>query len=136
MITSESIYNIKDKKKVMRTIHIVKIEGVSKALMNNSKEFTIHIPSEYDYRFISDRRDEIIEILKQRFIEKMSLNLPIFGIPSPDLRDYTTTEKDAIKFLSRFPPLIVFFNLLYIYSIDYVKKMYYDKKTQNLKKPK
>lgn len=59
----------------------MKVGGISKTILPNSKsEFTIHVPSEYDYRFISDkyinnlkiinRRDEIIEIIKYRFVEK------------------------------------------------------------------
>lgn len=50
------------------------------------------------------RRDEILEILKLRFIEKFKANLPIFGIPKINLRDFTTTEKDMKRGQSRFPP--------------------------------
>ena len=50
------------------------------------------------------RRDEIIECIKLRFVEKNKANLPIFGIPSQNLRAYTTTEKDMKKGYSRFPP--------------------------------
>lgn len=83
-----------------------KIGGLSKTMGSNTKgEFTIHVPTEYDYRFISDRyfnicilllnrRDEIFEVIKQRFVEKMQVNLPIFGIAKGNLRDFTTTEKD------------------------------------------
>lgn len=61
---------------------------------------------EYDYRFVSDRyaishlivfifrREEVIDTLKHRFAEKMNQNLPIFGIDKPNLKDFTTTEKD------------------------------------------
>lgn len=41
------------------------------------------------------RRDEIIDIIKTRFAEKLSLNLPIFGIERPNLKEFTTTERDA-----------------------------------------
>jgi hypothetical protein len=44
-----------------------------------------------------DRRDEVIEILKIRFLEMKRENLPIFGISKGNLRDYTTTEKDMKK---------------------------------------
>jgi len=50
------------------------------------------------------RRDEIIDILKHRYVEKFSQNIPIFGIEAKDLRDFTTTEKDMRRGTSRFPP--------------------------------
>lgn len=50
------------------------------------------------------RRDEIFEVLKQRFVEKLQTNLPIFGIQKNNLREFTTTEKDMKRFVSRFPP--------------------------------
>jgi hypothetical protein len=50
------------------------------------------------------RREEIIETLKLRFVEKHNHNLPIFGIEKPNLNDFTTTEKDMKRGVSRFPP--------------------------------
>jgi len=50
------------------------------------------------------RRDEIIEVLKHRYAEKMNQNLPIFGIDKANLKDFTTTEKDFKKGQNRFPP--------------------------------
>lgn len=34
----------------------------------------------------------------------MSINLPIFGIEKTELRDFTTTERDMKKGLSKYPP--------------------------------
>ena len=53
IITETKVYNFK-KKAVKRAIQIEAIEGVSKTTLPGSKEFTLHIPSEYDYRFIAD----------------------------------------------------------------------------------
>ena len=50
------------------------------------------------------RREEIIEILKHRYAEKLQDNLPIFGIDKSSLTDYTTTEKDMKRMVTRFPP--------------------------------
>lgn len=64
VITTDRIYNFK-KSKVKRIININKLGGVSKTTASGSKnEFTIHIPTEYDYRFVCDRREEVIDILK------------------------------------------------------------------------
>jgi citrate lyase gamma subunit len=43
-----------------RWISVLKMPAPSK-----SQEFTIHVPSSYDYRFSSARRDEIIDVLKK-----------------------------------------------------------------------
>jgi hypothetical protein len=50
------------------------------------------------------RRDEIITLLKQRFAHYKQYNLPVYGIQNTNLRDYTTTEKDAKRGVSRMPP--------------------------------
>jgi len=56
IITSERVYNLKGKTTVKRAIPLDKIEGISKTTMaGKGKEFTFHVPSEYDYRFISDK---------------------------------------------------------------------------------
>ena len=49
------------------------------------------------------RRDEIMEIIKRAYLEIFNKNLPVYGVPSKDLRDFTTTEKDLKKSVSRFP---------------------------------
>lgn len=86
-----------------RAIPISSIGGVSKSLSKKSHEFVIHVPEQYDYRYQSDHRDEIIQSLKMAFISAMKSNLPIYGIDSKDLKNFTTTEKDKIKGKSRIP---------------------------------
>ena len=56
VITDQSIYNIY-KKKVKRQIYIRDIGGITKTTppSKNSIEFTIGVPSSYDYRFLSDK---------------------------------------------------------------------------------
>jgi hypothetical protein len=73
-------------------------------LKGAKKEFTLHVNKEYDYRFVSEKRDEIITILKNHFAERNGINLPIFGVESTNLQAFTTTEKDMKKGQSRFPP--------------------------------
>lgn len=54
IITSENIYNIK-RYKVKRRIEIANLGGVSKTLIGTKIEFTIHVPKEYDYRFLTEK---------------------------------------------------------------------------------
>lgn len=50
-----------------------------------------------------NRRDEIIQSLKLAFISATKQDIPIYGIKSKDLREYTTTDKDIEKGKSRIP---------------------------------
>lgn len=104
VITSDNIYNI-HKKSIKRTINIRDINGISKTIAPSkcTTEFTIHVSGSYDYRFISVRRDQIVDILKRLFIVRHSKNLPMYGITGKDLKDFTTTEKDYKKGTSRRP---------------------------------
>jgi hypothetical protein len=104
VITNQALYNI-HKKKIKRVIMIAEIGGITKTVppSKNLLEFTVHVPSSYDYRFISEARNEIMTIIKQAFFAFHRKNLPVFHVTSKDLRDYTTTEKDMKKSISRFP---------------------------------
>lgn len=103
VITNETIYNIK-KTKAKRKITIASLGGVSKTMTGAKIEFTLHVNKSYDYRFLSEKREEIIDILKQRFAEKMKDNLAIYGIDKATLTDFTTTEKDMKRGVSKYPP--------------------------------
>jgi hypothetical protein len=80
-----------------RVIDLSNLEGVSKSTIMGSQEFVVHVKGQYDYRYKSTRRDEIIFTLKLAFISKVKSDLPCYGISSKDLREITTTEKDSEK---------------------------------------
>ncbi len=48
-------------------------------------------------------RDKIIQVIKIAYTAKKKRNLPIYGIKSKDLREFTTTEKDLERGISRIP---------------------------------
>lgn len=104
VITDKAIYNV-HKKAVKRTIQIKEIGGMTKTVppSKSTTEFTVHVPSEYDYRFLSNRRDQIMKILKTLYFLQHGKNCPVFGVPAKDLKEYTTTEKDMKKGNTRFP---------------------------------
>lgn len=47
----------------------------------------------------------MIELLKRIWFNINGQNIPVYGIPKPnkDLRDFTTTEKDMKKHISKHP---------------------------------
>lgn len=55
-ITNNAIINI-HKKKIKRVIRIDDIGGISKTVPPSrcTTEFTVHVPSSYDYRFLSEK---------------------------------------------------------------------------------
>lgn len=105
VITNNACYNI-HKKSIKRCIPIKEIGGLTKTVppSKNAGEFTIHVPREYDYRYISTKREQILDTIKRAYIVLKQTNCPLFGVPSKDLKDFTTTEKDMKKSVSRFPP--------------------------------
>jgi len=46
-----------------------------------SGEFVVHVKDEYDYRFQSDKRDEIFQVIKEAFLKIYGVELSIYGIP-------------------------------------------------------
>lgn len=103
VITDKNIYNI-HKTSIKRAISIQDVGGLSKTIPpSKAQEFTIHVPSKYDYRFSSARRDQIVDLIKRIYIVMHGSNCPVFCITAKDLKDFTTTEKDMKKSISRFP---------------------------------
>ena len=47
-------------------IQVKDLSGISKTTNQKAKnEFTLHVPREYDYRFETDKREQIIELIKR-----------------------------------------------------------------------
>jgi hypothetical protein len=44
-----------------------------------------------------------MNVIKMAYTSKCKTNLPVYGIRNKDLREYTTTEKDVAKGISRMP---------------------------------
>eukprot|EP00826_Nyctotherus_ovalis_P049562 TRINITY_DN6004_c0_g1_i11.p1 TRINITY_DN6004_c0_g1~~TRINITY_DN6004_c0_g1_i11.p1 ORF type:complete len:343 (-),score=114.84 TRINITY_DN6004_c0_g1_i11:59-1087(-) len=66
-------------------------------------EFVLHIPSEYDYRYTSEQREDIISIIKSAYAAIMNKNLPIYGVPHLYLKDFVTSKSDIKKNIIRIP---------------------------------
>ena len=102
LMTTDNIYNFK-KRALKRKINIGKIGGLIVS-EKNPKEVILHIPSEYDYRYILDsERDTFIELLKLQFISRCPRGrLKFFQVPGA-LKEFTTTEKDMKYNINRVP---------------------------------
>ena len=103
VITHLNIYNFK-KKSVKRIIKIQNLAGMTKSTHVGSTEFVIHVKKEHDYRMKSkEHRNEIFNTLKMAYISIMKMNLPIYAVKCKQLKDFSTTEKDVIKGITRKP---------------------------------
>lgn len=101
VLTSTHVYNFR-RKKMRRKIKIVDIGAIilSEKVI---KEFVLHVPKEYDYRYLCDSRNEFIDILKLRYANLDKENtLKIFSV-SDNLRIYTTTLSDKKYGLYKLP---------------------------------
>ena len=103
VITNQAVFNI-HKKEIKRQIQIKSISGLTKTVPpSKSLEFSIHVDADYDYRFSSQRREEIMDLIKRLYLIERAANCPIYHTTTKDLKEFTTTEKDFKKKISRVP---------------------------------
>jgi serum/glucocorticoid-regulated kinase 2 len=102
MFTNLAVYNL-SKSKVKRKIAIKHVTGCT--VSKKGIEFVIHVPTEYDYRYGSEKkRDAILENLNKLYpAHHDGKQLPFFWKDETDLTPYTTTKSDAKKGTSRIP---------------------------------
>ena len=107
VITNNALYNI-HKKSIKRVIEFKDIIGMTKTVppSKNVAEFTVHVGGDtaYDYRFITEKREEIMNIIKRVYHFNKKTNIPVYHTDAKDLRTYTTTEKDWKSGRTNFPP--------------------------------
>lgn len=70
-----------------------------------SRSLVIHIKSESDEFFHTDSRNEILDLIKKLYADKLKKNLPIFSPSQSDLDKFWTTEKEAEKGFTRMPKI-------------------------------
>lgn len=102
VVTQDNIYIFKHKK-LKRFVQISFLQGITKSLHINSREVVLHFFGNHDVRIKSDERDKLIFALKIAYTTKAKRNLSIYGIKSKDLHEFTTTEKDLERGISRIP---------------------------------
>ena len=102
IITSQAIYNLK-KNDLQRKILISSIGTITRSGHKESTEFVIHVPSEYDYRYSSQNKEEIIEIIKTSYFNISKKMLPMYEVPSKTLNEYVTNKDDKKKSIFKIP---------------------------------
>lgn len=79
---------------------------MTKSTDPDCSEFTVHVSTDYDYRFLTtpELLIDILYVLKHCYYNIHNQNLDIFGVNYRCLKDFTTTKKDAQKRVSKKPP--------------------------------
>ena len=100
MITDQAVYNIlpDDYSDMKRRIPLNLVNGISLSAV--STEFVIHVPDEYDYRYKSDRKEIICDLLAALYRRKTGSRMMVTQVTEPELKDITVT-KDERKDMSR-----------------------------------
>lgn len=91
VLSTKHIFNLKGFK-VRRKIAITDVKAIIKAA--GSPQFVLHIPSDYDYRFETESRDEFIKILQLRFANLNPIDTLKIYIVDDDLSNYVTPIND------------------------------------------
>lgn len=82
MITNERVLNFNGVE-LKRGITITDLVGITKSLEKKGKvQFVIHVNNDYDYRFKDgdNQMEAIVDVVKRIYFDKMTRNLPIFGV--------------------------------------------------------
>lgn len=64
---------------VKRSFDFKEIAGISKKTAKESRSLVIHVFGTADEFFHTEKRDDIVDVIKRIYAEKMKLNLPVFS---------------------------------------------------------
>ena len=95
LITEAAVYNLK-KKSLKRKIELKNIRGIT--ISNLTDEFVIHgLEIEYDYHYVSAKRNSIVQILAQAFSNLTKKELKLCQVNDNSLKNYVTQKKEKKK---------------------------------------
>jgi serum/glucocorticoid-regulated kinase 2 len=101
VVTTKAILNLKGKKQ-QRRIELASVVGVTKS--RHSDEFLVHCPSEYDYRFSSQLKEQIVNVIIKAG-KAMNKLFYIWETQELNLKDLATTKADKKKGVTKIPPI-------------------------------
>ena len=105
LVTTKAVYNCKSSNlsKCKRRIALTSIEGITQSTV--SDEFVLHVPSEYDYRFMGPRKSEAIEWIQTARERLTGKSIPVTQSSQVVLKSVTLTRVEAAKRKVRAAPL-------------------------------
>ncbi len=95
VITFLAVYNFKGKD-LKRRIPIDKILGIT--VSKPTDQFVIHgVGEEYDYLYVSSKRNKIIEMIGEAYFKLTATYFPIFVLEDKDITKYRTNQSEKKK---------------------------------------
>jgi serum/glucocorticoid-regulated kinase 2 len=91
LITSKALYNLK-KKELKRRIDISKLTGIT--ISRKSDQFVIHGDEEYDYHYISVKKNIIIGYIYIVYVNLNNMSLRLSIVNEENLLKYVTNKHD------------------------------------------
>ena len=73
------------------------------SLLVGAKNMILHFTTQADEEWQCEHRQDLIEVLAQKYQEKLKKSLDIYGVSSNYLSVYLTTERDLARKISRIP---------------------------------
>ncbi|EGR30805.1 protein kinase domain protein [Ichthyophthirius multifiliis] len=100
-VTTHAIYNL-DGMSIKRKIDMSKVQALTVSTLGT--EFVVHVPDEYDYRYASnDKRDVIIMNIVKAYNLRCNKKMECFFKEDVSLFNYATTKDDKKKKMNRMP---------------------------------
>jgi serine/threonine protein kinase len=88
---------------IKRSISYSRLKGITKSMAETPTCFVIHVKNTEDEHLYCDDIYEPIEMIKKVYTSLSKRNLSIFGHHSNNLKNYTSSDKDALLGISRMP---------------------------------
>lgn len=95
--------SIDDNSSVKRSISYSRMRGITKSSKEHVECFVLHVKNTEDELLYVQDTEEPIEMIKKVYASLTKKNLPIFSVDNTSLREYTTSDKDALLGISRMP---------------------------------
>lgn len=96
LITDKRLRSFNDTK-CKRIIDLSKLKGFTKNHQNGDvTDFIIHVDGEYDYRYLCNDRDHVIQTLRALHYNLKQEKLPIYSVNGA-LEYYMTSKKDRLE---------------------------------------
>lgn len=104
ILTDTRIIQASQKNKHVRFVNqYADLLGVTKSLRLGATNFILHFGARADEEFMSDHREELINVLASQHETIEGRPLQVFGLSSASLDDYLTTERDLANRITRMP---------------------------------
>jgi tRNA A-37 threonylcarbamoyl transferase component Bud32 len=88
---------------IKRSISYSRLKGITKSILKDARSFVIHVKNSEDESLFVNDVLEPIDMIKKVYTSLVKKNLPIFGVEFNNLKDFMTTDKDALLGISRMP---------------------------------